>query len=512
MQEQNGNSCVEGDKNDKRIHPSFGRPPKSKYIPPQPAASSREETDTDNLSSSWVSGHVSSSKHGRKLSERDNFCFNESLTMMPNSCASNIHAPAASDLTLDRYLGNDFPGNHDGYIDSTLHMKLNQVKERITLMPELTGYDISRDDFAKVLSTFSDERNKLASELSLQLQCRISERSLAREALKQANRDLNTRTRRLEKEKDEIQSMLEREMERRSMDWSTKLEKFQSEEQRLRERVRELAEQNVSIQRELSSLSQKKSQALDQVKNLESKLIEVSVLLDDRNNENGALKQALSHVQEELTERSSVHENMERSYKEVETEAEELKKIVTKLHMTCSDQEKTIAGLRQSYDEQTGQQNQDCIEKLKMENVRLAGVEQRLRKDIESLENRVKHLKVETGSVLYHGIDKELHSQMSCLKREAFSLLNEGDVLCDQMIKQWDYKSITERGFDGYSIAELNMNLQSLRRAVEIFKGRVESTSWALEERSKLDCLEGQLLTSEREVTMITEFHGLNIF
>ncbi|KAF7811434.1 golgin subfamily B member 1-like [Senna tora] len=48
--------------------------------------------------------------------------------------------------------------------------------------------------------------------------------------------ELELRTRRLEKEINEIQSGLEKEFDRRSSDWSVKLEKCQLEEQRLRER------------------------------------------------------------------------------------------------------------------------------------------------------------------------------------------------------------------------------------------------------------------------------------
>ena len=54
-----------------------------------------------------------------------------------------------------------------------------------------------------------------------------------------------------------MQSALEKELDRRSSDWSFKLEKYQLEEQRLCERVRELVEHNVSLQREVSSFSKR---------------------------------------------------------------------------------------------------------------------------------------------------------------------------------------------------------------------------------------------------------------
>ncbi|GKC31213.1 hypothetical protein Tco_1038507, partial [Tanacetum coccineum] len=52
--------------------------------------------------------------------------------------------------------------------------------------------------------------------------------------------ELDSRTRKLEKEKNDLQLTLEKELDRRSTEWSMKLEKYQMEEHRLRERVREL--------------------------------------------------------------------------------------------------------------------------------------------------------------------------------------------------------------------------------------------------------------------------------
>lgn len=113
-------------------------------------------------------------------------------------------------------------------------------------------------------------RKKLASELSSQIKARLTERLAAKE-YKRSKLELETRTRKLEKEKIDVQSNLERELDRRSDDWSVKLEIFQSEEQRLQERVRDIAELNVSFQREITLLelykvdaTSRKSQAAKQ--------------------------------------------------------------------------------------------------------------------------------------------------------------------------------------------------------------------------------------------------------
>ncbi|PHT25342.1 hypothetical protein CQW23_35026 [Capsicum baccatum] len=69
--------------------------------------------------------------------------------------------------------------------------------------------------------------------------------------------ELDSRTRRLETEKNELQSVLEKKLDRRSSDWSLKLKKYQIEQHRLRERARDLAKQNVSLQREVFSFNEK---------------------------------------------------------------------------------------------------------------------------------------------------------------------------------------------------------------------------------------------------------------
>ncbi|BAF11879.1 Os03g0322000, partial [Oryza sativa Japonica Group] len=70
-------------------------------------------------------------------------------------------------------------------------------------------------------------------------------------------------------EKSDVQSTLEMELDRRSNDWSVKLAEFQSEEQRLRERVRELAEQNVSFQREVTLLESNRIDVSNKITSLE---------------------------------------------------------------------------------------------------------------------------------------------------------------------------------------------------------------------------------------------------
>ncbi|XP_044968300.1 uncharacterized protein LOC123428182 isoform X1 [Hordeum vulgare subsp. vulgare] len=66
-----------------------------------------------------------------------------------------------------------------------------------------------------------------------------------------------------------MRRLMERELDRRSNDWSARLARFQAEEQRLRDRVMELAEQNVSFQREVTLFESKQVEASNKIRSLE---------------------------------------------------------------------------------------------------------------------------------------------------------------------------------------------------------------------------------------------------
>ncbi|PHT92123.1 hypothetical protein T459_00005 [Capsicum annuum] len=127
--------------------------------------------------------------------------------------------------------------------------------------PKKSGRDSSRDLRVPVLirtiRILTKEKVQMASEVSSMLQNQVAERASTKEESSILQAKLDSRTRRLETEKNELQSVLEKELDRRSSDWSLKLEKYQIEQHRLRERERELAEQNDSLQREVSSFNEK---------------------------------------------------------------------------------------------------------------------------------------------------------------------------------------------------------------------------------------------------------------
>ncbi|KAF3679997.1 hypothetical protein T459_28831 [Capsicum annuum] len=130
--------------------------------------------------------------------------------------------------------------------------------------------------------------------------------------------------RRLTKEKNELQSVLEKELDRRPSDWSLKLEEYQIEQHRLRERARELTEQNVSLQREVSSFNEKEVDNRIKMSFSEKHLEDLSKRIEQVLEENQNLRQQLTQLQAEYRvvqdNRDYVWENYQEKVKELKSE------------------------------------------------------------------------------------------------------------------------------------------------------------------------------------------------
>ena len=168
-------------------------------------------------------------------------------------------------------------------------------------------------EMLQLIQCLIEDRKKLASELSSQIKARLTERFATKEEYKRSKLELETRNRRLEKEKIDIQSNLETELDRRSSDWSVKLERFQSEEQRLQGRVRELAEQNVSFQREITLLQSYKADATSRIKSLELQNkhldYELQKVKVDRDNLHNSLVESHDKLAQAIKERDTIRES-----------------------------------------------------------------------------------------------------------------------------------------------------------------------------------------------------------
>ncbi|KAL5994972.1 hypothetical protein ACLOJK_025029 [Asimina triloba] len=406
--------------------------------------------------------------------------------------------------------------------DLELRRKGKEVEEKLALLseeleqvkPRHNGFGIPA--LMQTIQNITDDRRNLAIEVSYQIQSRIAERASASEALKLAKLELDTRTRRLEKEKQELKSSLEKELDRRLSDWSYKLEKYQLEEQRLRERVRELAEQNVSFQREVSSFNSRDVETRNKMAHAELQMLELTAKMEEIRADNQNLRQSLLETQEHCKTAEADRDCIKRTYKEKEHETKELQKVVARLQRTCGEQDKTIAGLRQGLGGEINKispEKSDVVVKLQMEQARLTGVEQTLRRELESCRLEISSLRRENISLLdrfrQNGnsgmlssfkLDQELHARVDCLQCQCFSLLDENGLICGKLLEfvkgkicsphehpRSDTGDEVNNGFDCYSVVEYDMKFQNFMRGIENLRRSLQMISDIIQEKSNLD-------------------------
>ncbi|KAF2295871.1 hypothetical protein GH714_034721 [Hevea brasiliensis] len=326
-----------------------------------------------------------------------------------NKCVdSNIDIPSQKSYspeepyeTINSYNGDDFVGsqNQTGLLGNNFG-DMNTVQQE---MLELWNY---REDLRKLSRrNITEDRLSLAIEVSSLLNNRISERDASREELRLAKTELESQTRRLEKEKSELQSALEKELDRRSSDWSLKLEKYQLEEHRLRERVRELAEQNVSLQREVSSFSEREAESRSVITYSEQQLKHLTSKLEEVSKEKHELIENLSELQDKYKVAEEDLNCIKRNFEEKDKECKELQKSTARLLRTCKEQEKTVEGLREAYGEEIEkklslEEFDKRVTKMQMEQMRLTGAELALRREAESHRIEIDSLRHENIGLL----------------------------------------------------------------------------------------------------------------
>ncbi|KAK7343253.1 hypothetical protein VNO77_11861 [Canavalia gladiata] len=388
---------------------------------------------------------------------------------------------------------------------------LSKRLEREFFFPD-GGYDVPT--LIQTIRNLLEEKISLAMEVSTHLRSRIADRASAREQLRSVNTELEFRTRRLEKEKNEMQSALEKELDRRSSDWSFKLEKYQLEEQRLRERVRELAEQNVSLQKEVSSFSEREMES-------KSVMAYTDQQLKGLTNETEQMKMEIMDLQQNHLELQGKYQIAEenrdcirRNFEEKEKECRELHKSLTRLLRTCSEQEKTIMGLQDVFNEdlhknQPMESVEKQIAKMQMEQMRLARVELALRRELESCRFEADSLRHENIILLdrlkgdgkecvaaTYRLDKELWARIYCLQNQGLTMLNESTYLCSKLLELLKRKGVHLRqnvqldlevignGLDGQFIVESETKIQGLKNGTEGLQRSLQMMSSLLKEKA----------------------------
>ncbi|KAI9118832.1 hypothetical protein K1719_010277 [Acacia pycnantha] len=405
-------------------------------------------------------------------------------------------------------------------VDAKLQRRLKEVKERVTIFSEEFeresflldgGFDVSM--LVQTIRNLEEERLSLAVEVSGLLQSRIAERTSAKEELRCLKEESELQARQLEKEKNEIQSGLEKELDRRSRDWSLKLERCQLEEQRLRERVRELAEHNVSLQREVSSFSDRETETKKLITCSDHQLKGMTEKMEEMKEQNLYFQQNVLELQEKC---KIVEENRDvyrRNYEEKEKECKELHKSITRLLRTCNEQEKTITGLRDAFSEdlkknQSMERMEKHIAKMQMEQMRLSGVELALRRESESYRIEADSLRQENISLLNrfkgsgkeivaatYKLDKELLARVCCLQNQGLKMLNESSDLClklmefikgtgGQLLQDSRQELEVMNGLDGQFIVESETKIQGLKSGIEGLTRSLQMMSVLFAEKS----------------------------
>ncbi|KAJ0258750.1 CAP-gly domain linker [Hirschfeldia incana] len=378
--------------------------------------------------------------------------------------------------------------------NTELEKKYKEAEKRVKLLSQELN-EQKCGDFDDVRQ-IEEERVGLAFEVLSLLRSQIDERASAKEEIKRVKTDSELQIKKLEKEKSELQFGLEKELDRRSIEWTSKLENFQTEEKRLRERVRELAEHNVSLQREVATFHEKETERMDMLREMDEKVTELSETAEETSQENVYLRQNLSKLQESYSEATEDLDCVRRMFEEKDVECKELHKSVTRLLRTCREQEKTIQGLRDGFTKQP-------LKEFQTEQLRLAGVEFSLRKELESMKLEAETLRIENtclrSRVKGHGeeqegdnamatlkLDNEMKMRVCLLQDQGVSMLNESMQVCYKLLK-FIKEKLAQGMHDGMSeqfLIESEMNVHGIRRGTENLKRSLQTVASLLLEKS----------------------------
>ncbi|TYI23953.1 hypothetical protein ES332_A06G200900v1 [Gossypium tomentosum] len=359
--------------------------------------------------------------------------------------------------------------------DKELQRRTKEAEARILFLSEaLEKESFLRDSGFAVSSLIQTVRHLMEEKINVTLEVlellrsRIADRACARQELRMVRAEFELQTKKIEKEKHVIKLGLEKELDRRLSDWSLKLEKYQSEEQRLRERARELVEHNVSLQREVSTFNEKETRNRSIVTYSAEQFKSLSMKVENLSNENEDLRKNLSQF----------------------------------------EQEKMIEGLRQGYHDKidkkkSGEKNEGKVKKLQMEQIRLTGVELSLRRELESCRLEVDSLRHEnidlwnslngtTNDIggLTFKLDKEIQNRICCLQDQGLSMLNESTHLSSKLIEFIKGKAIhnqlrvTQQGLDCQFLIESDMKVWGFKRRIQNLARNLETISTLVHEKS----------------------------
>ncbi|XP_040381644.1 paramyosin-like isoform X2 [Oryza brachyantha] len=389
------------------------------------------------------------------------------------------------------------PISDDAETDGRLLQRSKEVEAKF-IAPSEETYELnmskykrlSANDMLQMIQCLTEDRRQLAYELSSQIKARLTERFAAKEQFRQTKKELDIRTRRLEKEKSDVQITLEKEMDRRSDDWSVKLSRFQCEEERLRDRVRELAEQNVSFQREVTFLEAKRVDASDKVSCLEMEIKKLNDELEKVRNDHDNLQKSSVDLHARFTKVVEEKDHLREFFEDKDGENKALYKVIARLQTICNEQERTISGLRQGYIAELDKKSVECgnekKSRMKMELIRLTGVEQKLRGEVQSCHLEVESLRQENITLLNRiqnagngprlssiRLDQELQARVDNLQTHGLSLLDKTSQLCIKLLDLMKCKrreNEVDNGIAALTVTDYTLEFQSIKGRIQNLK------------------------------------------
>ncbi|KAL6648242.1 hypothetical protein ACP70R_012466 [Stipagrostis hirtigluma subsp. patula] len=268
-------------------------------------------------------------------------------------------------------------------------------------------------------------------------------------------------------------------------------------EQRLRDRVRELAEQNVITSLELQN------------KELNNELIKIK---NDHDNLHNSSVELHDNFIKAAEERDQIREYL----REKEENNKALHKVIARLQRVSNEQEKTINGLRQGFGaelEKRAAGSSDGINRMQMELVRLTGVEQKLRSEIQSCNLEVESLRQENIAILNRlqrseegssfsslRLGQELHARVENLQTQCLSSLDDTMTLCAKLLDLIKSKrSESNESFDSLSAIEYTLKYQSMKERIENVKQSLHTINSVLTEKQNEEGKIGQSIKLSRD-------------
>lgn len=379
-----------------------------------------------------------------------------------------------------------------------LQRKHEEAEERILFLLEELREDHCVNDrrfdvptLVQTIRNLKEEKINLAMEVLEVLQCRIAERASINEGLRA---ELEMQTRRLEEE-----------MDRKSSALSLRHEKYKLEDKRLRERVRELAEQNVALQREFCSISKREMESKRSMTSLEEELQELTAGIVELSKKNEELQGKVDELREKCRVAEENGTCFRRNLHEEEEEHNEFHKTVTRLLRTKIHQEKTIDGLGEELHGdwrklQLQEMVNNHVAELQVEQIRLTGIELALRKEVESYKLQIDGLRTDNNRLLSRlkgsagdltvELDKEMQSCVCCLQTRFMSMLNESTDLCSKLLEYIKISShqdtrVKKPTLDGEFILECDMKVQGFKRGSESLTRSLQTMSSVLQKKAR---------------------------